>query len=391
MSGAFPLHPALLLKGFEVELYTGRPDGTVVGCSAEAAAALEGFVTEPDCRNLEYTTPPHAGYTEQLELLLEPRRRLRPWLAQRGLTLLPGSTLSTGDSRCFERSDPANPYHGYIEATYGTRVVTASVHINLGLTAMEALFAACRLLRCEGALLLALSACSPFLDGELTGAHSQRWLQFPLTPTQVPLFAGHGHYIAWMEQQLQLGTMQNVRHLWTSVRPNGDNRPHDLNRLEIRICDLISDPLLLLAVTAFAELRLQQLLLDPQRHDPLRASQLDAAALAELADANDRAAARSSLEAPLLHWRNGEEISARTWIASALEEMAPLAWQCGLEAWLAPLHTVLEQGNQAMQWLAAHRGGAAVAPLIAAGAAAMAQQDAQLNADLATERFGPLG
>ena len=66
----------LLLKGFEVELYTGRADGTVVGCSAEAAAALEGFVTEPDCRNLEYTTPPAASYTEQLQLLLEPLQTL---------------------------------------------------------------------------------------------------------------------------------------------------------------------------------------------------------------------------------------------------------------------------------------------------------------------------
>ncbi len=391
MSAMPPTAPPLLLKGFEVELYTGRPDGTVVGCSAEAAAALSGFVTEPDCRNLEYITPPDASYKEQLELLLEPRRRLRPWLAERGLTLLPGSTLSTGDSHRFDRSDPTNPYHGYIEATYGTRVVTASVHINLGLTDMEALFAACRLIRCEAALLLALSASSPFLDGQSTGAHSQRWLQFPLTPPQVPLFEGHGHYIAWMEEQLQLGHMQNVRHLWTSVRPNGDNRPHDLNRLEIRICDLITDPLVLLAVTAFAELRIQQLLQDPQRHDPLRASGLDAQALAELADANDRAAARSSLEAPLRHWRSGEPITARTWLARALEEMAPLARQCGLEAWLAPLYTVLEQGNQAMQWLAAHSGGTAVAPLIAAGAAAMAQQEIQLNADLATERFGPLG
>jgi predicted glutamate--cysteine ligase len=194
-----------------------------------------------------------------------------------------------------------------------------------------------------------------------------------------------------MEQQLQLGSMQNVRHLWTSVRPNGDDRPHDLNRLEIRICDLITDPLLLLAVTAFAELRLQQLLLDPGHHDPLRASRLDAAALAQLADANDRAAARSSLDAPLTHWRSGEAISARAWIASALEAMAPMARQCGLKAWLAPLHSVLEQGNQAMQWLAAHRAGSAVAPLIAAGAAAMAQQETQLNAGLATERFGPLG
>jgi predicted glutamate--cysteine ligase len=194
-----------------------------------------------------------------------------------------------------------------------------------------------------------------------------------------------------MEEQLQQGSMQNVRHLWTSVRPNGDDRPHDLNRLEIRICDLITDPLLLLAVTAFAELRLQQLLADPERHDPLRASDLDAAALAELADANDRAAARSSLEAPLRHWRSGNLITARDWIATALEEMDPLARQCGLAPWLAPLRTVLEQGNQAMQWLAAHRSGTPVAPLIAAGAAAMAQREAQLNADLATERFGPLG
>jgi predicted glutamate--cysteine ligase len=382
---------ALLLKGFEVELYTGRADGTVVGCSAEAAAALEGFVTEPDCRNLEYTTPPAASYGEQLQLLLEPRLRLRRWLAGRALTLLPGSTLSTGDSRRFERSNPDNPYHGYIEATYGTRVVTASVHINLGLTEMEALFAACRLVRCEAALLLALSASSPFLDGAATGAHSQRWLQFPLTPAQVPLFESHQHYVRWVEQQLQLGSMQNVRHLWTSVRPNGDDRPHDLNRLEIRICDLIADPLLLLAITAFAELRIHQLLADPATHDPARASALSLEQLAELADANDRAAARSSLEAELRHWRSGEPVRARDWLASELQGLAPLAQSLGLQRWLAPLEAVLQQGNQAQQWLAAEADGASIATLIAAGAEAMAARETELMALLATDRSALLG
>ena len=391
MSGPLPLHPALLLKGFEVELYTGQPDGTVVGCSAEAAAAFPDFVTEPDCRNLEYTTPPDAGYAAQLELLLEPRRRLRPWLAQRGLTLLPGSTLSTGDSQRFVRSDPSNPYHGYIEATYGTRVVTASVHINFGLTAMDALFAGCRLLRCEGALLLALSACSPFLDGVPTGAHSQRWLQFPLTPEQVPLFLSHAHYITWVEEQLALGTMQNVRHLWTSVRPNGDARPHDLNRLEIRICDLLADPLELLAVTAFAELRLHQLMADPERHDPLRVSCFSPEALAELADANDRSAARSSLEAPLRHWRTGETLTARAWIAQELEAMEPLAAELGLTAWLEPLQGMLNGGNQAMRWLAAEAVGTPVAALVAAGAAAMEQRERELTAGLVTDPAAPLG
>ncbi|MCX5949691.1 MAG: glutamate-cysteine ligase family protein, partial [Cyanobacteria bacterium] len=162
----------LLLKGFEVEMYTGLPDGTVVGCAAEAAVALPGFVTEPDNRNLEYTTVPEASYGRQLQLLLEPRNQLRQWLKPRGLTILPGSTLSLGDTRTFVRSDPGNDYHTTIERTYGTRVVTASVHINLGLDTTHQIFTALRLMRCEAALLLALSCSSPFLDGEVTTAQS---------------------------------------------------------------------------------------------------------------------------------------------------------------------------------------------------------------------------
>ena len=388
----------LLLKGFEVELYTGRADGTVVGCSAEAAAALDGFVTEPDCRNLEYITPPDADYSRQLQLLLEPRQRLRRWLANRNLTLLPGSTLSLGDSQRFERSDPANPYHGYIEATYGTKVVTASVHINLGLTAdhglepMTSLFAGLRLMRCEASLLLALSASSPFLDGHVTAAHSQRWLQFPLTPAEVPLFLDHQHYISWMGEQLALGTMQNVRHLWTSVRPNGDNRPHDLNRLEIRICDLVTDPLVLLAITAFAELRLLQLLREPERYDPLHASSLSPSQLATLADANDRAAARSSLDATVMHWRNGAPILVRDWLAQELADLAPLAEELGLSRVLAPLQGVLDQGNQAMGWLAGHQAGLSIPTLLNQTVEAMASQEAELLEAIATDGVpGPLG
>jgi predicted glutamate--cysteine ligase len=381
----------LLLKGFEVEMYTGLPDGRVVGCAAEAAQALADFVTEPDNRNLEYTTAPEASSQAQLRALLEPRQRLRQWLGHRGLTLLPGSTLSLGDSDRFERSDPGNPYHGYIEQTYGTRVVTASVHINLGMEAMEPLFAAIRMLRCEGALLLALSASSPFLDGAATGAHSQRWLQFPLTPPSVPLFRNHRHYIEWMEEQLAAGSMQNVRHLWTSVRPNGDHRPHDLNRIEIRICDLVADPLLLLAITAYAELRVHQLLRDPDHHDPLRASQLGAEELAALADANDRSAARSSLEAPLGHWRSGTAVTARDWIRSDLESMGPLAQELGLETVLAPLFPVLERGNQAMEWLERHAAGASIATILTGSAAELEQRERQLEAWLATDRPDTLG
>ena len=365
----------LLLKGFEVELFTGRPDGTNVGVASEVARDLSDFVTEPDHRNLEYITPPIRAYEDLPEALLRPRRRLRQWLSPRGLTLLPGSTLSLGDSSRFERSDPNNPYHDLIETTYGTKVVTASIHINLGITDQDWLFAAVRLVRCEAALLLSLSASSPFLGGELTGHHSQRWHQFPLTPRQVPLFRDHSHYTQWVEQRLADGQMRNERHLWTSVRPNGPRRPYELNRLELRICDLITDPAELLAITAWLELRLLELRDHPQRLDPLLASQLSEKELAELADSNDAAAAHTSLEATLHHWQDGRPLLSRTWIAEILEQLAPRADALGLSDRLRPLDKLLESGNQAMRWTAANSQGCSIGDLLRQGSCAMKDQE----------------
>ena len=365
----------LLLKGFEVELFTGRPDGTNVGVASEVARDLSDFVTEPDHRNLEYITPPIRAYEDLPEALLRPRRRLRQWLSPRGLTLLPGSTLSLGDSSRFERSDPTNPYHDLIETTYGTKVVTASIHINLGITDLNWLFAAVRLVRCEAALLLSLSASSPFLGGELTGHHSQRWHQFPLTPKQVPLFRDHSHYTQWVEQRLADGQMRNERHLWTSVRPNGPRRPYELNRLELRICDLITDPAELLAITAWLELRLLELRDHPQRLDPLLASLLSEKELAELADSNDAAAAHTSLEATLHHWQDGRPLLSRTWIAEILEQLAPRADALGLSDRLRPLDKLLESGNQAMRWTAANSQGCSIGDLLRQGSCAMKDQE----------------
>jgi len=365
----------LLLKGFEVELFTGRDDGSHVGVAAEVAQELPDFVTEPDHRNLEYITAPTSSYAELPELLLQPRRRLRDWLQQRNLTLLPGSTLSRGDTRQFERSDPTNPYHDLIEQSYGTRVVTASIHINLGITDPEWLFAAVRLVRCEAALLLALSASSPFLDDEVTGQHSQRWRQFPLTPEKVPLFLDHSHYIRWVEEQLAEGLMRNERHLWTSVRPNGPRRPYDLNRLELRICDLVTDPAELIAITALLELRLLQLRDAPQQLDPIRSSRLTAEELATMADANDAAAAHQSLDATLHRWQDGSSVTCRAWIEELLDQISPLAQQHNLLSQLRPIDDLLRNGNQAMRWIHAVETGTSISALLQQGSLTMSDQE----------------
>ncbi len=366
---------SLLLKGFEVELFTGRSTGQHVGVAVAVTKDLPEFVKEPDHRNLEYITSPEANYAKLKEDLLAPRRRLRSWLAKKHLTLLPCSTLSLGDSSIFERSDPGNPYHDLIESLYGTKVVTASVHINLGITDLNKLFAALRLVRCEAAIFLALSASSPFLDGELTGAHSQRWLQFPRTPKKVPFFRDHDHYVEWVQMHLANGTMQNERHLWTSVRPNGPSRPYDLNRMELRICDLITDPSMLLALTALLELRVINLLRNPEKFDPFHVSDLTSEELVEISDSNDIKAAKDSLNASLVHWKDGRTITAIDWVQELLNETIPLAEELNLTEQLEPLRDALEEGNQAMKWLKSFGLGFTVQSVIEKAISSMAAEE----------------
>ncbi len=347
----------LLSKGFEIEVYTGTPEGEVVGMSDKIVGTLDGFVREPDSRNVEYTTAPSYRYERSLYDLVRPRTQLRQYLKQLGnYTLIPGSTLSLGGADRFHRSDPGNPYHDYIEQTYGTKVVTASVHINVGISDPEVLMRACRLVRLEAPLYLALSAASPFLNGEVTGYHSTRWGLFPKTPAHVPLFTSHAHFIKWTEEQLAAKTMQNVRHLWSSVRPNGDRRPYNLNRLELRICDLVSDPIALLSVTALLEARLIQLIENPDL-DPLKLSELSAEELVTLTDQNESLAAKSSLQAELRHWRDGKPILAQDWVEELYSEVWSIAKKNGFSCFLLPVKKILREGNEAQRWLKLQRQG----------------------------------
>ncbi len=378
----------VLLKGFEIEMYTGTPQGEIVGLSDKIVAAMCEFMREPDSRNVEYITQPSHNYDNLLCALLRPRRELRNYLHRLGdYTLIPGSTLSLGGSDRFLRSDPANPYHDYIENTYGTKVVTASVHINIGISDPEVLMRACRVIRLEAPLFLALSASSPFLDGKATGYHSTRWGLFPQTPSHVPLFASHSEHIQWVENQLLAGTMQSVRHLWVSVRPNGDRRPYDLNRLELRICDLVTDPIALLAITALLEARLLQIIENPSI-DPLTQSIFSAEELVTLTADNEAAAAVGSLDAHLSHWQDGRSILARDWIAQMYQDVWAIAKKQGFSCFLSPLHKILREGNEAQQWLQLHAVGFDSQRVITQAILATQEREIELEDKLCSSLLG---
>ena len=365
----------MLLKGFEVELFTGTFSGKNVGVASAITHELSDFVKEPDQRNLEYITIPDQRYAVLKHALLLPRLKLRKWLNCKNLTILPGSTLSLGDANNFERSDAENSYHAFIEKNYGTKVVTASIHINLGIENLSLLFSALRLVRCEASLYLALSASSPFLGGNVSGAHSQRWVQFPKTPSNVPIFLDHAHYVKWVEEQLMQGNMQNERHLWTSVRPNGPERPHVLNRLELRICDLVGNVDLLLAITALLELRIINLQNNITKYDPLEASNQTPKDLALLADENDLIAAKSSLDSNLSHWKSGKQINCRDWINELVLDVTPLAKELDMFDLLQPIESVLRNGNQSMLWLNSYSKGTSIQSLLQDGISEMEREE----------------
>ena len=354
----------LLLKGLEDEIYTGKADGRVIGIKERIDQSLPGFKTEPDMRNPEITLPPLRNYDELGAALVRARASMRNWLQREGnYTLVPGATMSLGDSNVFHISDPDNDYYKFIRDTYGTRVVTTSMHVSIGIDNVERIMQATRLLRAEASLYLALTAASPFLDGEATGHHSTRWMIFPHTTPEPSLFTTHEEYKCYMDKAVNEGRFQNNRHLWVSARPNGTQPPDQLNRVELRICDQIYAPRIALGIAALTEARIQQMLTDPSL-DPLVSSALPsstrAADLQELISENERAVAKHSLDATVRHWRDGRKLPAREWLGRYLTEAHTLAEEHGFGQVLLPLFEILNHGNTAMQWLEKHRKGATI-------------------------------
>ena len=366
-----------LLKGIEEESYTGTADGRVVGLSPQLAGLCDLFRSEPDARNVEYSVDPLRDYAdvecqliERRHILAENLRRLGPY------QIIPGGALALGDTSIFYPSNRNEPYWEHIEKTYHTNVVTAGMHINIGIDDMPLLFAAYRTIRCEAALYLALSAGSPFLDGRVTGYRSIRWHIFPKTPATLPLFADQEHYRRWMRDELDNGRLFNHRHVWNSVRPNGPDSPDNLDRLELRVCDRVDDPPLLIALTALLESRVLQIRDgDAPIVPPCHASPEDFSAdnsaidpyqreLLDRIDRNEEAAARDALDAVCWRWDINVEVPLWDWLREYIDDAKRSAARYGFAEMLQPLDDVLENGTPADRWLREVAAGATVESVV---------------------------
>lgn len=365
-------------KGLEEEVYTGTPEGEVIGLSQQIEQDLDGFECEPDNRNAEFGTHPHRSYAALRKELIEQRMKLRAYLKEQGdLTLIPGGALSLGDTGVFCRSHPDKDYHAWIENAYGTDVVTASNHINVGIPDPEEIIRAFRVIRCDAALFLALTASSPFLNGKNTGYHSYRWHMFPKTPKRVPLFENFGAYRTYVSEHLSTGVMQNSRHLWLSTRPNGHDVPNEVDRLELRVCDRIDDVEQLMAITALFEARIWHIL--EHKHICPLASNRSPEELITVIDANEEAVSRDGLDAEIICSASGKQVQARACIERWLKELGPVFEAYELTPWIEPVYRILDEGSVAMQWMAMYNKGVPIREIIQEAIRRSAEKDLEAS------------
>ena len=171
------------------------------------------------------------------------------------------------------------------------------LHVHVGVATAEQCYERLEAVLPWLPVVLALSANSPFVDGEDTGMLSMRAPILAELPRAgaPPWFGSYGAWEAWVERLAGLGVLADYTRIWWDVRP----QPR-LGTLEVRVADqptsLERTRLLASALVSLVE------------HAPARDS--DPAARGDYAQ-NRWAAARGGLDAQLVHPDGDRVVGAR--------------------------------------------------------------------------------
>tara|TARA_Y100000588_G_scaffold70189_1_gene71983 strand:- start:65 stop:1195 length:1131 start_codon:yes stop_codon:yes gene_type:complete len=215
------------------------------------------------------------------------------------------------------------------------RLLIFGLHVHVGMGSGEKAVAIANQLTKFIPQFLALSASSPFWQGNDTGLASVRSKVFETLPTAgLPEhFANWGEFQSFMNTLVNAGAIESIREVWWDIRPHPG-----FGTLELRMCDGLPTMEELLAVAAFIHCTTVYLaeqyengeLPPPVRHWILRE--------------NKWRAARWGLDAKIIQDEAGNLESNRTLIHELLEKLAPISQQLNCVEELGSVDKILEQG-----------------------------------------------
>jgi carboxylate-amine ligase len=182
---------------------------------------------------------------------------------------------------------------------------------------------------------LALTASSPFWNGEDTGLASSRSVVFGDLPTAGPphRLSDWKEFEDYMETLLRAGTIRSIKEVWWDIRPHPD-----FGTIEIRMCDGVPTLREIGMVAALSQCLVQLFSLQLDR-----GYQLPSPATWVVRD-NKWRATRYGLDAIVITDDSGATAPIRDELYELVRELEPVADRLGCGSELGVISEVLEQG-----------------------------------------------
>lgn len=182
---------------------------------------------------------------------------------------------------------------------------------------------------------LALTASSPYWNGEDTGLASIRAVIFGELPTAGPphRLSDWKEFEDYMDTLLRAGTIRSIKEVWWDIRPHPD-----FGTIEIRICDGVPTLREIGMVAALSQCLVQQLSLQIDR-----GYRLPSPASWVVRD-NKWRATRYGLDAIVITDDSGATAPMRDELYELVRELEPIADRLGCGSELGVVSEVLDQG-----------------------------------------------
>jgi glutamate---cysteine ligase / carboxylate-amine ligase len=200
---------------------------------------------------------------------------------------------------------------------------TFSLHVHMGVRDIDRAIRVCDRLRPVLPLLLAISANSPYLDGQDTGLHSARTQSFTKSFPRcgVPdAFGGWLAYREYIEFLVKTNSIVEFTQVWWSVRPH-----FAFGTVEVRICDAQATAQESDALAALMAACIAQAMRDVDEGAPFS----DPAG--RMIEENMWRAIRFGLDGRLISLEEDAEYPAREAIERLLSWTAPIRLELGIE------------------------------------------------------------
>ena len=225
---------------------------------------------------------------------------------------------------------------------FARRNITYGLHVHVGVNNPELAIHLNNGLRRWLAPMLALSANSPFFEGQATGVYSTRTLQFGAFPrTNIPpAFHDFAEYDALITKLIESRAIQKPRQIWWKIRPHVD-----YGTIEFRVCDVQNS----LRRTRFF-IALSQALVGQTLED-FRQGRMEPVLQTEYLNDALWKANRFGLDCDIIGPNTGNILSMRDAIEHMIKYASPIAESLGTLPYLETVEEILETGNEAQYQL----------------------------------------